>query len=503
MPLCRAAAAATRRSTRRAVQSLGRRFSTAISSSPGSLSVALSLQDYAIERNTVRHGHSPRVCSSAEEAMEPYLQSDGMVFIHAGAATPQPLMQGMINVAKAKKLRNLQTIHMHLEGADAARPSKLGRAGPGPIPLDDPEAAECIRPLPTFVGANLRKQVMTGDAEAIPIHLRDLPYLFRRRVVRPDVALLHCSPPDAHGFCTLGTSVDWARGAAEHSKALVALINPQMPRVHGDGIIHFSQFDAVLHHDGPLWIHKTKELSKEEVSIGQHIANLVPDGATLQMGIGSVPDAALSQLTNHKNLGIHTEMFSDGVLPLIESGVVNNSMKSTYRGRTISAFLSGSQKLYDFVNDNLSVNLKDVAYTNNVEVIASQQSMIGINSCIEMDMTGQAASSTIGFRIYSGFGGQVDFLTGAAASQNGKGILAFPSRTHKGVPRIVPQLNEGAAVVTTRAQVQWVVTEYGSVNLFGKSLPQRARSLISLAHPDDRDDLERHAHERFGKAFPK
>eukprot|EP00913_Durusdinium_trenchii_P012985 g12191.t2 len=284
MPLCRAAAAATRRSTRRAVQSLGRRFSTAISSSPGSLSVALSLQDYAIERNTVRHGHSPRVCSSAEEAMEPYLQSDGMVFIHAGAATPQPLMQGMINVAKAKKLRspwNLQTIHMHLEG-------------PGPIPLDDPEAAECIRPLPTFVGANLRKQVMTGDAEAIPIHLRDLPYLFRRRVVRPDVALLHCSPPDAHGFCTLGTSVDWARGAAEHSKALVALINPQMPRVHG------ASAEA-----------EERELSKEEVSIGQHIANLVPDGATLQMGIGSVPDAALSQLTNHKNLGIHTEMFSD------------------------------------------------------------------------------------------------------------------------------------------------------------------------------------------------
>lgn len=463
-------------------------MSTAISSAPGSLSAALNIHEHGVERNTIRLGKSPRLCQTAEEALEPYLKSDGMVFIHAGAATPQPLMQGMINVAKAQKLRNLRTIHMHLEG-------------PGPIPVDDPEAAQCIRPLPTFVGANLRQQVMTGDAEAIPIHLRDLPLLFRRRLVCPDVALLHVSPPDAHGFCTLGTSVDWARGAAEHAKALVALVNQQMPRVHGDGIIHFSQFDAVLHHDGPLWIHKTKELTPEEIRIGQHIAELVPDGATLQMGIGSVPDAALSQLTNHKNLGIHTEMFSDGVLPLIESGVINNSCKSTYRGRTISAFISGSQKLYDFVNDNLSVNLKDVAYTNNVEVIASQQSMIGINSCIEMDLTGQAASSTIGARIYSGFGGQVDFLTGASACANGKGILAFPSRTHKGVPRIVPHLKEAAGVVTTRAQIQYVVTENGSANLFGKTLPERARLLIDLAHPDDREDLERHAKDRFKKAF--
>eukprot|EP00434_Breviolum_minutum_P028702 symbB.v1.2.025396.t1/scaffold2448.1/size78896/3 len=272
-----------------------------------------------------------------------------------------------------------------------------------------------------------------------------------------------------------------------------------MPRVHGDGIIHFSHFDAVVHHDGPLWIHKTKELSPEEVQIGQHIAELVPDGATLQMGIGSVPDAALSQLTNHRNLGIHTER--DGVLPLIETGVINNSMKATYRGRIISSFISGSQKLYDFVNDNLSVNLKDVAYTNNVEVIASQQAMIGINSCIEMDITGQAASSTIGARIYSGFGGQVDFLTGAAACANGKGILAFPSRTNKGVARIVPHLKEAAGVVTTRAQVQYVVTENGSVNLFGKTLPERARALIDLAHPDDRESLEQQAKERFGKAF--
>mmetsp|Transcript_53202 Transcript_53202/g.124634 ORF Transcript_53202/g.124634 Transcript_53202/m.124634 type:complete len:483 (+) Transcript_53202:75-1523(+) len=468
---------------------LSRQFATAISSSPGSLAAGLGLTrpgEYAV-RATIRPGKSPKVCSP-EEALEPFLKTDGMVFIHAGAATPQPLIDGMVKVAKAKKLRNLRTIHMHLEG-------------PGPIPMDDPEAAECITPVGTFVGANLRKQIEAGNALYVPIHLRDLPLLFRRRAVEPDVCLLQCSPPDAHGYCTLGTSVDWALSAAEHSKALVAVINKQMPRVHGDGAIHYSQLDAVVHHDAPLWPHSFKDLLPEEIEIGKHIAGLVPDGATLQMGIGSVPDAALAQLGNHKNLGIHTEMFSDGVLPLMESGVINNSMKSTYRGRTISSFVVGSQKLYDFVNDNMSVNLKDVAYTNNVEVIASQQTMIGINSCIEMDITGQAASGSIGKRIYSGFGGQVDFISGASACPTGKGILAMPSRSKKGASRIVPELKGAAGVVTTRAMVQYVVTEHGWVNLFGKSLPERARLLIDLAHPDDRETLEKEAHARYGRAF--
>eukprot|EP00403_Amphidinium_massartii_P008333 CAMPEP_0178425110 /NCGR_PEP_ID=MMETSP0689_2-20121128/28554_1 /TAXON_ID=160604 /ORGANISM="Amphidinium massartii, Strain CS-259" /LENGTH=456 /DNA_ID=CAMNT_0020046763 /DNA_START=1 /DNA_END=1371 /DNA_ORIENTATION=+ len=443
--------------------------------------------DYKV-RTSIRPGHMPRECSTAEEALEPYLHSKGMVFIQGGGATPQPLIDGMIKVAKTKKLRNLYTIHMHLEG-------------PGPLPADDPEAAECITPIATFIGANLRNPIAEGDALYMPIYLRDLPMLFRRRAVEPDVCLLQCSPPDAHGYCTLGVSVDWSRSAAEHGKALVAVINPKMPRVHGDGAIHYSQFDAVIHREQPMWPHAFKELLPEEIDIGRHIAKLVPDGATLQMGIGSVPDAALAQLGNHKNLGIHTEMFSDGVLPLMESGVINNSMKSTYRGRTISSFVVGSQKVYDFVEDNPSVNLKDVAYTNNVEVIASQNTMIGINSCIEMDITGQAASGSIGKKIYSGFGGQVDFLTGATACPDGKGILAMPSRSKKGASRIVPQLQHAAGVVTTRAMVQYVVTEHGVVNLFGKTLPERARLLIDIAHPDDREMLEKNAYERFGKAF--
>ncbi|CAJ1354085.1 unnamed protein product [Effrenium voratum] len=387
-----------------------------------------------------------------------------------------------------KRLRNLRTIHIHLEG-------------PGPTPAEDPEAAERITPICTFVGPNLRDAVQRGDAHFMPIHLRDLPLLFRKQLVRPDLALLQCSVPDAHGFCTLGTSVDWARSAAEHAKKLVALINPQMPRVHGDGIIHFSQFDGVVHHDAPLLTYKAKELLPEEVEIGKHIASLVPDGATLQMGIGSVPDAALAQLGGHRNLGIHTEMFSDGVLPLMESGVINNSKKASYRGVTISSFVMGSQKLFDFVEDNVSVNLKDVAYTNNVEVIASQEKMIGINSCIEMDITGQAASASIGSRIYSGFGGQVDFVSGASGCAEGKGILAMCSRSRKGAPRIVPHLREAAGVVTTEAQVHYVVTEYGWANLFGKTLPERARLLTDLAHPDDREALERACKHRFGRAF--
>lgn len=437
-----------------------------------------------------RLGNTPRVCQTATEALDPYLKSESMVFIQAGCATPQVLIDGMVDVAKAKKLRNVRTIHMHLEGT-------------GPLPKGDLEAAECITPVAPFVGANVRGPVASGDAEYLPIFLGDLPLLFRRRAITPDISLVHVSPPDRHGYCTLGTSVDWTRSAIEHSPVMVGLINPQMPRIHGDGMIHYSQFDAVVHSDKPIFYHPQKALLPEEVEIGKHIAAMVPDGATLQMGIGNVPDAALAQLGGHKHLGVHTEMFSDGVLPLIESGAIDNSKKSAHRGKLVSAFCAGSQKLYDHLDDNPTIRLLDVAYTNSVNVISQQHKMVGINSCIEMDITGQAASGSIGTRIYSGFGGQVDFLRGASLCPDGKAILAFTSRTTKGVSRIVPELKSAAGVVTTRATVQYVVTENGSACLFGLTLPERARELIRLAHPDDREDLEKRAFERYGRAFKR
>jgi len=441
-------------------------------------------------RMAFRLGHTPIVCKTGAEAVEPFLKTGSMVFIQAGCATPEVLVSGMVEVAKAKKLRGVRTIHMHLEGK-------------GPQPLGDDEAAECITPLAPFVGANLRKQIEKGDALYIPVHLGELPLLFRRRVIVPDLSLVHVSPPDKHGFCTMGTSVDWARSAIEHSKYMVGLVNPKMPRIYGDGVIHYSQFDSVVHVDQPIFQHKTSDLLPEEIEIGKHVASLVPDGATLQMGIGSVPDAALAQLGSHKHLGVHTEMFSDGILPLVESGVLDNSRKKHHRGKIVSAFCAGSQKLYDFLDDNPTVRLLDVSYTNDVNVIQQQHQMIGINSCIEMDLTGQAASGSIGTRIYSGFGGQVDFLRGAAMCPDGKAILAFTSRTTKGVPRIVPELHAAAGVVTTRAVVQYVVTEYGVTNLFGLTLPQRARELIKLAHPDDRESLQEKAFARYHSALQR
>jgi acyl-CoA hydrolase len=292
------------------------------------------------------------------------------------------------------------------------------------------------------------------------------------------------------------------RAGIEHTKHIVALINPQVPRVFGDGIIHYTQFDTVFHTDAPLYgPHGGGQLSPEEVEIGKNIADLIPDGATLQMGIGSVPDAVLAQLGGHKNLGIHTEMFSDGVLPLLECGAINNSQKSDYRGRMISSFTVGSKKLYDFIDNNPCVNFLDVYYTNSVAVIRQQNQMHAINSCIEMDLTGQAASSDIGKRTFSGFGGQVDFLRGAQLCPDGKAFLAFSSRTPKGYSKIVPQLKDAAGVVTTRAVVNYVVTEYGVTNLWGLTMPQRARELIRIAHPDDRESLDKDSFERFGSSF--
>jgi acyl-CoA hydrolase len=307
------------------------------------------------------------------------------------------------------------------------------------------------------------------------------------------------SPPDKHGYCSLGVSVDGSRAAVNNAKTVIAQINPNMPRTHGDGIIHKSQIDFAVEVDDALPEFPPAELQETELKIGRHCANLVEDGATLQMGIGSIPDAVLASLTSHKNLGVHTEMFSDGLISLLESGVANNSKKRIHPNRTVASFLVGSKKLYNYVDDNPNVAMLDCAYVNDTSVIRRNPKVTAINSAIEVDLTGQVCADSIGTRQYSGVGGQMDFIRGASLSEGGKPIIALPSTTRKGLTRIVPYLKQGAGVVTTRAHVHYIVTEYGSVQLYGKSLRERAKALIQISHPDHQEELEKAAFERFNK----
>jgi acyl-CoA hydrolase len=312
-----------------------------------------------------------------------------------------------------------------------------------------------------------------------------------------DVAFIQVSPPDKHGYCSLGVSVDVTLPAIEMAKKVVAQINPRVPRTHGDGIIHISQIDQAIEVDQPIHEHEQTEISGLELQIGGHVASLIEDGATLQMGIGNIPNAVLSKLGNHKRLGIHTEMFSDGVLPLIEQGIVTGEEKKVKQGKVVSCFAVGSRKLYDFIDDNPLCHFKEAAYTNDTAVIRKNPKVTAINSAIEIDITGQICADTIGSRQFSGVGGQMDFIRGASLSDGGKPIFAMPSITNKGVSKIVPYLKQGAGVTTTRAHVHYVATEHGVVNLYGKNLKQRAQALISIAHPDHREALEKAAYERF------
>jgi acyl-CoA hydrolase len=308
------------------------------------------------------------------------------------------------------------------------------------------------------------------------------------------------SPPDSHGFCSLGVSVDIAVSAVRNAKKIIAQVNPNMPRVLGDGMIHQSRFAAMAWVDTPLLeLDYSLKCDDDTTAIGTLVAELVEDGATLQMRIGAIPDAVLRNLTHHKGLGIHTEMFSDGVLDLYEKGVITNEFKKIERGKIISAFVAGTRKLYDFVDNNPIVNLLDVAYVNDTHIIRQNPKVVAINSAIEIDITGQVCADSIGTYQYSGIGGQMDFIRGAALSEGGKPIIALPSVTGKGVSRIVPHLKEGAGVVTTRGHIHYVATEYGVVNLYGKNMEQRARMLIGLAHPDHREVLHQAYHQRFGK----
>ncbi|OJJ23014.1 4-hydroxybutyrate CoA-transferase [marine bacterium AO1-C] len=414
--------------------------------------------------------------SPAEAVAE--IQSNQNVFVHSIAATPLTLIDALVK--RADELRNVTLHHLHVEG-DAL--------------YAQPEYAQSFRVNNLFTGANTRKAVQEGRADYVPVFLSEIPYLFESRIIPLDVALLQVSPPDQHGFCSLGTSVDTSMAAAKAAKKVIVEINPQMPRVHGDGFLHVSEFDKIIETDHPLPTHEPTQPNAIETKIGQYVATLVEDRATLQMGIGAIPNAALAAMHNHKDLGIHTEMFSDGLLPLVEKGVITNRYKVKHRGRIVSSFVMGSQKLYDFVNDNPQVRLLACDYVNDTAVIRQNPNVIAINSAIEVDLTGQVCADSIGTKVYSGVGGQMDFMRGASLSRGGKPIIALPSVTSKGISRISTTLRPGAGVVTTRAHVQYVVTEYGIANLYGQNLRTRAQRLIEIAHPNHRERLEREAHE--------
>jgi acyl-CoA hydrolase len=350
-----------------------------------------------------------------------------------------------------------------------------------------------------FVSKNVRELINAEHGEYVPVFLSEIPLLFRNNILPLDVALIHVSPPDQHGYCSLGTSVDIVRSALQSARHIIAQVNKQMPRTHGDGVIHQSQIHAMMEIDMPLpEVNYSAKTDETSLQIGKHIAGLIDDGATLQMGIGAIPDAVLTCLTNHKDLGIHTEMFSDGVVPLVNSGVITNRYKENHRGKIVTSFVVGTNKVYDFVNDNPLVSFLDIDYVNDTHVIRKNPKVVAINSAIEIDITGQVCSDSIGTYHYSGVGGQMDFIRGAALSPGGKPIIALKSSTKEGFSKIVPFLRKGAGVVTTRAHVHYVATEFGVVNLFGKNLQQRAKALRDIAHPDHREAIDREIFERFG-----
>ncbi len=416
---------------------------------------------------------------SAEAAVS-IVQSGDNLFIHSAAAAPQVLVQALAE--RGPELRDVSIYQLHTEGH---------------APYADPEHRKSFTVKNLFVGGNMRKAVQEGRAEFVPVFLSDVPRLFRRNIIPLDVALLQVSPPDRNGYCTLGVSIDASLAAAQTARYLIAEINPNMPKTRGDSDIHISKFRKVVEVDYPLPELKIPAPNEVERRIGEHIAGLVEDGSTLQMGIGAIPNAALAAMENHKDLGVHTEMFSDGLIDLIEKDVVNNSKKAKHKNHTVAGFLMGTRRLYDFVHDNPAVRMIDIAYVNDPSVIRQNPKVVAINSAIEVDLTGQICADSIGTRIYSGVGGQMDFMRGAALSEGGKPIIALPSVTRKGQSRITTFLQQGAGVVTTRAHAGYIVTEYGVAQLHGQSIPERIKALVRIAHPDHRQQLQKEAFEAF------
>ncbi|WP_312075623.1 acetyl-CoA hydrolase/transferase C-terminal domain-containing protein [Chryseobacterium sp.] len=417
---------------------------------------------------------------SAEEAVY-IVKSGNRVFFHGSACTPNHLIDELAR--QSHRLDQVEVVSITQQGK---------------VEVAKPEYKDKFFINSLFVSAPVRDAVNSDRGDFVPVFLSEIPILFRKNILPLDVAFITVSPPDKHGFCTLGTSVDVARSAVDMAKTIVAIVNPLMPRTHGDGMIHISKIHKAVWHEAELpTVDYGAKVGPEEMFLGKNVAELIDDRSTLQMGIGTIPDAVLKCLGNHKDLGVHTEMLSDGVIDLIQNDVINNKYKGYNDNKTITSFCFGTRKLYDYVDDNTVFSFDDVSTVNFPINIMRNKKMVAINSAIEIDLTGQVCADSIGTTQYSGIGGQMDFMRGAALSDDGKPIIAITSRTKRGVSRIVPFLKQGAGVVTTRGHIHWVVTEYGSVYLYGKNLRQRAQELISIAHPDDREMLERAAFERF------
>jgi acyl-CoA hydrolase len=410
---------------------------------------------------------------SAEEAVK-VIKSNDRVYVQAAAAAPQILTKAMTE--RHEELRNVEVCHLHVEGE---------------TPYANPDLRDSFHVNSFFLGKNVRHTLKAGNGSYTPVFLSELPFLFKKNILPIDVALIHVSFPDKHGYCSLGVSVEATLAAIDNAKIVIAQVNKQMPRTHGDGIIHHTEVDLFVECDEPLPTMVLGEPSDVESKIGDHVASLIEDRSTLQMGIGSIPNAVLSRLSNHKDLGLHTEMFSDGVIDLILKDVINGNFKSINPGRALATFLMGSKRLYDYVDDNPFVEMRASDYVNEVSIIKQNPRMVAINSAIEVDLSGQVCADSIGTKMYSGVGGQMDYIRAASLSEGGKAIIALPSVTNSGISRIVPCLKPGAGVVTTRAHVHYVVTEYGIANLYGKTIKERVKALVSIAHPDQREIIDK------------
>jgi len=422
---------------------------------------------------------------TAQEAVK-VIRSGDRVHLSGVAMTPLKLINAMVDRGRAGDLYDVKVQHIHIEGA---------------VEYANPEFEGIFHSQQFFVGSNMRKQTQSGYADYIPVFLSETQKLIREGYLKVNVAMIMVSVPDKHGFVSLGTSVDSTLAAVECADIVIALVNPNVPRTWGDAQIPLSMIDIFVEDDSLLYDHIQSPLTETDNQIGRKVAELIEDGACLQMGIGGIPNAVLAQLGGHKDLGVHTEMFADGILPLVEKGVVTGSRKNIDKGKMVASFLLGSKALYDFVDDNPLVAMMDVAHTNNVQVIRKLDRVTAINSAIAIDLTGQVCADSIGTKHYSGVGGQIDFIRGAGYSFHGKPIIAMSSLTGKGLSKICPVLIEGSGVVSTRANIHWVVTEQGAVNLYGKTLQERAKLLISIAHPDHREMLDKASFERFGPHY--
>ncbi|WP_430811465.1 MULTISPECIES: acetyl-CoA hydrolase/transferase family protein [unclassified Carboxylicivirga] len=422
---------------------------------------------------------------SAEEAVK-VIKTGDRVHFSSVAVTPHKLIKAMVERGRNKEFYDVKLQHIHIENK---------------VDFADPEFEGIFVSEQFFVGGNLRKQTQAGYADYIPVFLSETQKLMREGVLKVNVAMIMCSTPDKHGYVSLGTSVDATLAAIECADVVIAAVNPNVPRAWGDAIFHMSEIDYFVEDDSPLYTHDMGTLTDMDIAIGKNVAELIEDGACLQMGIGGIPNAVLAQLGNHKDLGVHTEMFADGILPLVEKGVVNGKRKQIDKGKMVASFLMGSQKLYDFIDDNPMVAMMDVRHTNSVNVIRQNDKVTAINSALAIDITGQVCADSIGTTHYSGVGGQIDFIRGAGYSKGGLPIIAMPSVTAKGISKIAPTLLEGSGVVTTRANMHWFVTEYGAVNLYGKTMQERAKLIISVAHPDHQEMLDKAAFNRFGSHY--